>query len=72
MVTNNKDLQKVKILTIDEVAKLLRIHRTTVSRYSKSGELKSYLIGSRRLFKEIEVLSFFDNRIDNQIENQVI
>ncbi len=49
------------ILTIDEVAKRFRVHRSTVSRYAKSGQLKSYLLGNRRLFKESDVWSFFDN-----------
>ena len=53
---------RTKILTVDEVAKMLRIHRSTVSRYAKSGELDSYLIGTRRLFKESDVLSFFEKQ----------
>jgi len=56
--------QNIRILTVQEVADLLRVHRTTVSRYAASGELKSYIIGNRRLFKEEDVLAFFDNRID--------
>ncbi len=52
-----------KILTIQEVADLLRLHRSTVSRYAQAGTLKSYLIGNRRLFKESDVWSFFDNQV---------
>jgi len=52
----------INILTIQEVAKLLRIHRSTVSRYAKSGEIRSYVIGNRRLFKEDDVWTFFDNQ----------
>lgn len=55
--------EDIEILTIQEVAKLLRIHRSTVSRYAKAGELKSYLIGSRRLFKSKDVLAFFENQV---------
>ncbi|WP_092222650.1 helix-turn-helix domain-containing protein [Desulforhopalus singaporensis] len=51
-----------EILTIADVAAFLRIHRSTVTRYAKSGELKSHLIGSRRLFKKEDVLTFFDNQ----------
>ncbi len=51
-----------KILTVSEVADLLRIHRSTVSRYAMSGELKSHVLGSRRLFKMEDVLTFFDNK----------
>jgi excisionase family DNA binding protein len=57
------DKPNINILTIQEVSKLLRVHRTTVSRYAMSGELKSYVIGNRRLFKENDVWVFFENRI---------
>ena len=53
-----------KILTVQEVADLLRIHRSTVTRLAKSGEIKSSLIGSRRMFKDIDVWSFFENQVD--------
>jgi len=52
----------IRILTVSEVAQMLRFHRSTISRYAKSGELKSYLIGNRRLFKSDEVWAFFDNQ----------
>ena len=51
------------ILTIKEVSDLLRVHRSTVSRYAMSGELRSYLVGNRRLFRESDVWVFFENRI---------
>ena len=54
--------QPIKILTVQEVAELLRVHPTTVSRYAKSGEIRSYLIGNRRLFKADEVWAFFENQ----------
>jgi excisionase family DNA binding protein len=60
----NENSQNVRILTIQEVAELLRVHRTTVSRYARSGVLKSYILGSRRLFKESDVWSFFENQLD--------
>jgi excisionase family DNA binding protein len=55
--------RNIKILTVQEVAEKLRVHRSTVSRYAKSGELKSHLLGNRRLFKEEDVWAFFENRI---------
>ena len=64
--TMARDSQNIKILTVQEVADLLRIHRSTVSRYSMSGELRSYMIGNRRLFKEKDVLKFFDNQVDRK------
>jgi excisionase family DNA binding protein len=64
MLRENK--QGTNILTVQEVAKLLRVHRSTVSRYAMSGELKSYVIGNRRLFKEADVLTFFENRVADE------
>ena len=58
------DSQNSKILTVQEVADLLRVHPSTVSRFAKTGALKSYVIGSRRLFKELDVWAFFENQAD--------
>lgn len=56
--------QNTRILTVREVADILRVHRSTVSRYAMSGELRSHLVGNRRLFRETDVLKFFDSRLD--------
>jgi hypothetical protein len=40
-----------KILTVQEVAVLLMIHRSTVTRLAKSGVIKSFLIDNRKLPK---------------------
>jgi len=37
--------------------------RTALSRYAKSGEIRSYQIGNRRLFKSEDVWSFFENQV---------
>jgi len=55
--------QHPRILTIQEVARLLRVHRSTISRYAQTGILKSYVIGNRRLFKDTDVWSFFDSQV---------
>ena len=60
------DSQNIKILTVKEAADLLRVHPSTISRYAKSGELRSYVIGSRRLFKESDVWAFFENQEDRE------
>ena len=49
-----------------QVSNLLRVHRTTVSRYAQSGELRSYLIGTRRVFRFDDVLTFFENQVDSR------
>jgi excisionase family DNA binding protein len=58
-----KQFNQHRILTVKEVAQELRVHRSTVSRYAMSGELRSYLIGNRRLFKEADVWTFFENQV---------
>ncbi|MCK5680268.1 helix-turn-helix domain-containing protein [bacterium] len=66
MSTDNKNPSKKTlpaIVTTQEAADELRVHRSTISRLAKSGKLKSYVIGNRRLFKLEEVLSFFDNQV---------
>jgi excisionase family DNA binding protein len=57
------DIPDRPILTINEVADLLRVHRSTITRLALSGELKSHLIGNRRLFKSEDVWVFFENRV---------
>ena len=59
-----------KIMTLGEVSELLRIHRSTISRYAKSGELRSYQIGSRRLFKSDDVWLFFENQVAPECVHQ--
>lgn len=55
-----------RILTIQEVADLLRVHPSTISRYARAGMLISYTVGSRRLFKESDVWAFFENQADRE------
>lgn len=57
-----KQSDPTRILTMEEVAAMLRIHRATVSRLAKSGELPSYKVGGRRLFREDEVWAFFEKQ----------
>lgn len=58
--------QAIRVLTVQEVARILRVHRSTVSRYAQTGELRSYMLGNRRLFKESDVWSFFENLVVQQ------
>lgn len=61
-----KQTPNINILTLKEVAGLLRVNQSTVCRYAKSGVLKSYRIGNRRLFKATDVWSFFENQVDRE------
>jgi len=63
-VDDMNEQQQIKILTVQEVADILRVHRATITRYALSGNLRSHLIGNRRLFKESDVWEFFDNHAD--------
>ena len=65
-MSSDKNQASLKILTAAEVAELLRVHRSTISRYARSGELKSYVLGNRRLFKSEDVWSFFENQVANE------
>ena len=58
-----REMHERKIMTLKEVSELLRVHRSTVSRYAKSGDIKSYQIGNRRLFKSVDVWLFFENQV---------
>ena len=42
-----KKLQDEAIMTCIEVAEFLRLHLSSVRRWSRSGELKAYKVGSR-------------------------
>ena len=65
-MSSEKYQNPLKILTVAEVAELFRIHRSTISRYARSGELKSYVLGNRRLFKSEDVWAFFENQVANE------
>ena len=65
-MSSDKYQDSLKILTVAEVAELLRVHRSTISRYARSGELKSYVLGNRRLFKSEDVWSFFENQVASE------
>lgn len=63
-ISDIREQGQAKILTVQEVADMLRVHRSTITRYALSGQLKSYSLGNRRLFKESDVWEFFDNLVD--------
>ncbi|BBO78965.1 hypothetical protein DSCW_63820 [Desulfosarcina widdelii] len=49
-----------RLMTRGEVADLLRVHPTTVSRWVKHGEIGYYRIGGRVLFRSDDVWAFFE------------
>ncbi len=51
-----------RMLTVKEIASILRIHPNTVRRWERNGLLKSYSIGPRRglRFRQEDILDFLD------------
>ncbi|MCK4822489.1 helix-turn-helix domain-containing protein [bacterium] len=63
------------LLTLQQVAGLLGVHRTTVSRYANSGEMRCVLIGKRLMFEESDVVDFIKSRkqlFDNQVSAGIV
>lgn len=56
---------ELNLLTIQETADLLRVHRATVSRMLAAGELPCVLVRSRKLIRLSDVRRFIDNQIGN-------
>ncbi len=50
------------MLTVSEVADMLKVHATTIRRWERAGELKSYRFGSKGniRFKSDEVAGFVE------------
>lgn len=66
MPSIKKGIKELNILTVQEVAEILRVHPSTITRYANSGELKSRRIGTRILFEEDDILMFFENQVDRR------
>ena len=50
-----------KLLTLNEVASILRVNRSSVSRLLKSGALPYIPVGGRKLVGENDLALFLDN-----------
>ena len=48
-----------KLFTIEEVAKILRVHTRTVTRYIEAGKLKAFKIGVWRI-RQSDLNAFLD------------
>ena len=63
------------LLTLEQVAYTLGVHRTTVSRYAHSGEIRCVPIGKRLMFDESDVADFIESRkqlFDNQVSAEYV
>lgn len=69
---NNISMEKVKLLSIDEVAKTLGISRNTVYAHMNSGELNAIKLDNRTMIRMSDLLVFIENRNRYlEIENAV-
>lgn len=63
------------IMTCDEVAEFLRVHRSSVRRWSRSGKLKAYKVGGRGdwRYRHQDVLAFlYEADTQGQGQREVI
>lgn len=56
-------IHSLRLLTIQEAATLLRVHRATISRMISAGEIPCVRVKSRKLIREQDVCVFIDNQI---------
>ena len=59
-----------RMLTVSEVAYLLRVHPSTVRRWEKQGQLKSYRLGSKGVirFKRGDISHFINLATNCKVE----
>lgn len=54
---------EIRLLTIQETADILRMHRSSISRMIRDGELPCVKIRSRKLVRLQDLHGFIDNHI---------
>lgn len=62
-----KDVLGIKLYTYTEVAALLDIHPTSITRYVKEGRIKATTIGKTKFIPEEEIKNFVLGKV-NQAE----
>jgi len=55
-------LTSKKLLTLQEVADILRVNRSSISRLLKCGDLSYIAIGGRKLVEHNDLMLFIENR----------
>lgn len=52
------------LMTIDEVAKFLKVNQTTIRRWTNSGQLKCYRVGNKneRRFEKKDLMGYLNRR----------
>lgn len=49
-----------RVLTMEEAAQICSVHRTTLTRFARAGDLKTHMIGERRLVDEKDLARFIE------------
>ncbi|MDY6892332.1 MAG: helix-turn-helix domain-containing protein [Chloroflexota bacterium] len=73
--TGRDQREDKRIMTCDEVADFLRVHVSSVRRWSRSGKLPAYKVGGRGdwRYREQEVLAFlYDKTRESEGQGEVI
>lgn len=60
----NAKRKDVELLTIDEVAKMLKVSKMTLHRWDKNGILKKIDVGGRRRYRRSDVEAITEKRRD--------
>ncbi len=60
-----------KLLTLQEVAEVLRVNRSSISRLLKNKDLSYIVVGGRKLVDENDLLAFIENRKVESVGNGV-
>jgi len=65
--TNNLEWNDKSIMTCEEVAQFLRVHVSSVRRWSRSGKLKAFKVGGRGdwRYRHKDVLAFLYKEAPN-------
>lgn len=64
-----KDVLGIKLYTYEEVAEMLGVHLTTITRYNKEGRINATTIGKTKYIPEQEIKNFVMGK-GNQAEEK--
>ena len=74
-IANRSKSDNEEIMTCDEVAEFLRVHVSSVRRWSRCGKLRAYKLGGRGdwRYRQQDVLAFlYDTNTKGQGQREVI
>ena len=60
--STNSPTDRAPLLSLQEVARLLRLSERTVRQHARSGALRSVVIGRRRLVDPVDLDQFIESR----------